>query len=103
MGVGNAWHLNYVVPASSTQECEARLNEGFHVFDLEDMVIHMACSTWEIKIQDLKVDVAEFDQFWAALNMELLDYLLIIILPNAEFQVNVFNTNDEIENIYAWF
>lgn len=69
----------------------------FHVFDLEDMVIHMADRTWEIAIQDLKLDAAEFDQFWAALNMELLDYLLIIMLRNAEFQVIAFDTNDEIE------
>ncbi|KAF7129346.1 hypothetical protein RHSIM_Rhsim10G0059000 [Rhododendron simsii] len=84
-------------------ECEALLNEVFHVFDLEDMVIHMADRTWEIKIQDLKLDVAEFEQFWSALNMQLLDYLLIIMLPNAEFQVIVFDTDNEIEKMYAWF
>ncbi|XP_058190177.1 uncharacterized protein LOC131307591 [Rhododendron vialii] len=84
-------------------ECEARLNEVFHTFDLEDMVIHMADRTWEIKIQDLKLDVTEFDQFWSALNMPLLDYLLIIMLPNAEFQVIVFDTDNEIEKIYTWF
>ncbi|KAG5565708.1 hypothetical protein RHGRI_001578 [Rhododendron griersonianum] len=84
-------------------ECEARLNEVFQVFDLEDMVIHMADRSWEIKIQNLKLDVAEFNQFWSALDMEFLDYLLIILLPNAEFQVIVFDTSDEIEKIYAWF
>ncbi|KAI8567947.1 hypothetical protein RHMOL_Rhmol02G0160700 [Rhododendron molle] len=84
-------------------ECEAHLNEVFGVFALEDIVIHMANRTWEIKVQDLKLDVTEFDQFWHALDMELLDYLLIIMLPNAEFQVIVFDTSDEIEKICAWF
>ncbi|KAI8567654.1 hypothetical protein RHMOL_Rhmol02G0138600 [Rhododendron molle] len=84
-------------------ECKARLNEVFHIFDLEDMVIHMANRTWEIKIQELKLDVAKFEEFWHALVMELLDYLLIIMLSNVEFQVIIFDTNDEIEKIYAWF
>ncbi|KAI8531347.1 hypothetical protein RHMOL_Rhmol11G0129500 [Rhododendron molle] len=84
-------------------ECEARLNKVFGVFALEDIVIHMANRTWEIKVQDLKLDVTEFDQFWHALDMELLDYLLIIMLPDAEFQVIVFDTSDEIEKICAWF
>lgn len=85
------------------QECEALLNEVFRVFDLEDMVIHMADHSWEIKIQDLKLDIAEFSQFSGALNMKFLDYLLIMMLPNAEFQVVVFDTSEEIEKIYAWF
>ncbi|KAF7129518.1 hypothetical protein RHSIM_Rhsim10G0074900 [Rhododendron simsii] len=78
--------LRHGFRAWPVEECEARLNEVFHIFDLEDMVIHMADRPLEIAIQDLKLDVPEFDQFWAAINMELLDYLLIIMLPNAEFQ-----------------
>lgn len=67
------------------------------------MVIHMANRTWEVAIHNLQLDVDEFNQFWNALNMELLDYLFIIMLLTAEFYVVVFDTTDEIEKIYTWF
>ncbi|KAG5540522.1 hypothetical protein RHGRI_020663 [Rhododendron griersonianum] len=84
-------------------ECEARLNEVFEVFDLEDMVIHMGNRAWEVAIQNLKLDVDEFSEFWNALKMELLDYILIIMLPTAEFYVIVFDTSNEAEKVYSWF
>lgn len=75
----------------------------FEVFDLEDMIIHMGNRTWEVAIQNLKLDVDEFNEFWNALNMELLDYILIIMLPTAEFYAVVFDTSNEAEKVYSWF
>lgn len=67
------------------------------------MVIHMGNRTWEVAIHNLQLDVDEFNEFWNALDMELLDYLVIIMLPTTEFCSVVFDTTNEIEKIYTWF
>lgn len=63
----------------------------------------MGNRAWEVAIQNLKLDVDEFSEFWNALKMELLDYILIIMLPTIEFYVIVFDTSNEAEKVYSWF
>ncbi|KAG5517512.1 hypothetical protein RHGRI_038045 [Rhododendron griersonianum] len=84
-------------------EFEARLREAFNEFDLEEMVIKMGGYVWNIPISDLQLDVQAFDQFFGALDLGCLDFVLVLMLSTMEFRVVVFPVDHDIDRIYSWF
>ncbi|KAI8538500.1 hypothetical protein RHMOL_Rhmol09G0108600 [Rhododendron molle] len=85
------------------QEFEDQLRRTFSVLLLREMVIKMANRTWTIPIQDLQLSAKPFAEFIAALDLEPFDYLMIAMLPTAQFTVTVFNAHNDSERLYPWF
>ncbi|KAI8551265.1 hypothetical protein RHMOL_Rhmol06G0172100 [Rhododendron molle] len=74
-------HLPVVQPRL---EFEAHLREAFREFDLEEMVIRMGDCVWNVTINDMRLDVQMFDQFFAALDLSYLDFVLVLMLSTME-------------------
>ncbi|KAG5530230.1 hypothetical protein RHGRI_030564 [Rhododendron griersonianum] len=70
-------------------EFELHLKQVFQIYDIEEMVIRMADRTWTVSIHDLHLDAEIFNYFVAALRLEFLDYLLVVMLPNLQFRIIV--------------
>ncbi|KAG5521715.1 hypothetical protein RHGRI_034062 [Rhododendron griersonianum] len=66
-------------------EFELRLKQVFCIYDIEEMVIRMADRVWTVPIDDLCLDAQIFSNFVAALQLQFLDYLLVIMLSTVEF------------------
>lgn len=58
---------------------------------------------WNIPISDLQLDVQAFDQFFGALDLGCLDFVLVLMLSTMEFRVIVFPVDHDIDRIYSSF
>ncbi|KAG5556703.1 hypothetical protein RHGRI_007093 [Rhododendron griersonianum] len=67
------------------KEFELRLKQVFCIYDIEEMVFRMANQVWTVPIDDLCLDAQIFSNFVAALQLQFLDYLLVIMLSTVEF------------------
>ncbi|KAF7145554.1 hypothetical protein RHSIM_Rhsim04G0025800 [Rhododendron simsii] len=75
----------------------------FRIYDIEEMVIRMADWAWTVPIDDLRLDAQIFRVFVAALQLEFLDYLLVIMLSTVEFRLLVIRKDVDTEKIYPCF
>lgn len=73
------------------------------MYDLEEMVIRMGNRAWAVPIDDLHLDAQRFADFIGVLQLEFLDYLVVIMLPTAKFRVVVICEDVDVEKLYAWY
>ncbi|KAG5521593.1 hypothetical protein RHGRI_033973 [Rhododendron griersonianum] len=83
-------------------EFELRLKQVFYIYDIEEMVIRMADRVWTVPIDDLRLDAQIFSNFVATLQLQFLDYLLVIMLSTVEFRL-VMRKDVDTEKIYPCF
>ncbi|KAI8573182.1 hypothetical protein RHMOL_Rhmol01G0258800 [Rhododendron molle] len=95
--------LTSVCSFSPHQEFNFRLRHVFEMLELEQMEIKMGSRTWIIPVQNLQVNVEAFNQFAAALFVQFLNHVMVVMLPTVEFHVIVFDGRYDSERVYGWF
>lgn len=63
----------------------------------------MANRTCAVPIDNLYLDAQTNTDFLAVLQLEFLDYLVVIMLPTAEFHVVVIREDTDVEKLYVWY
>lgn len=59
--------------------------------------------TWIVQVEeDMTLHPPTFREFVMALELQLLDYIVVTISVDLEFRVIVFDSRDECERLYRW-
>lgn len=59
--------------------------------------------TWVVQIEEMAIHGLTFAQFVMGLELQPLDYMMVVVSYDLEFRVIVLNLREECEKLYQWF
>ncbi|KAI8567151.1 hypothetical protein RHMOL_Rhmol02G0097900 [Rhododendron molle] len=92
----------YMPQTNHLEDFQHRLQAVLHDLNLEVISVRMGNRTWSISINNGHLNGAMFNQFLDALQLQLYDYVLIVILPNLDVRVVILDHANDRERIYEW-
>ncbi|KAI8531834.1 hypothetical protein RHMOL_Rhmol11G0166800 [Rhododendron molle] len=88
----------------SGKEFESRLERLLQDLQVDCIPITTSNTTWDIPVNEYgQFNVPAPNKVFAAIELELYDYVFISMPPNMEVRIVVFSGTDDAERIYDWF
>ncbi|KAI8524163.1 hypothetical protein RHMOL_Rhmol13G0128600 [Rhododendron molle] len=87
-----------------SKEFESRLEHLLQDLQVDCNPITTSNTTWDIPVNEYgQFNAPAPNKVFAAIELELYDYVFISMLPNMEVRIVVFSGTDDAERIYDWF
>ncbi|KAI8542238.1 hypothetical protein RHMOL_Rhmol08G0122900 [Rhododendron molle] len=92
----------YMPQTNHLEDFQHRLQAVLDDLNLEVISVRMGNRTWSISINNGHLNGIMFNQLLDALQLQLYDYVFIVILPNLDVRVVILDHANDKERIYEW-